>query len=140
MKALNFLVVMLGLFLTISPVNAAEFAYYINGRVLLSESAGNGSSISVGYGGFGLTGSVEYKHYETDSFLAGYVGFRSGVSVELGVSEHGPSLRGGFEIPVVQHLNFAGSSSLYFTAAYEKYFNEDAFSGLQTGLQLIIYD
>jgi len=123
-----------------SSLQAAEFAYSYSAGIMDSKSAGKGTSVMGGYGGFGLTGSIEYKAYETKKLLAGYVGIRAPLIAEIGLTSKGLSLRGGVAIPVIQNMDFFDSSSLFFVLSYEKFLNDDDFSGAQASIQLMIFD
>ena len=119
---------------------AAEFAYMVDVRGLDSSDEGNGASLAMGYNGFGLTGAVEYKSYPGNSFTSAYIGIRTLFQLELGVSQHGASVRGGIVIPIVQYMDIIRPGSLHLTAGYENYLSHDNYSGFYAGLQWVIND
>jgi len=113
--------------LSTSSLQAAEFAYHYAAGVMNSKAAGNGSYFMGGYGGFGLSGSIEYKAYQDKNLLAAYVGFRTPLIAELGVTPEGLSARGGVSFPIIQNMDFFDSSTLFFIASYEKFFSNCVF-------------
>ena len=140
MERLNKLFSILVLFLFVNTVMAAEFAYMVDVRGIKPGVAGNGASLALGYNSFGLTGSVEYKQFTDSSYAAAYIGIRTALQLELGVSPHGASIRGGFILPIMHHIDLMRPGSLYLTIGYEKYFNNDNYTGMNAGLQWVIND
>lgn len=136
-----FLTAFLLFLLSVHAVSAAEFAYIYGLKYLNTKNHDNGKSVSVHYGGFGLVGGVELKSIDDETFPALYGGFSTGqINLEAGINNKSPTVRAAIGIELFKDSDWLNDHRLYLKLGYEKYFDDDSYSGAYLGLDLLVFD